>query len=79
MSAYSLQDVHPQSFGKVAVLMGGSSADREISLLSGQGVLNALREHMGGERNAKLAEAHAERWRPWRAYAVMKLWLSLEE
>ena len=43
------------------------------------GVLNALREHMGGERNAKLAEAHAERWRPWRAYAVMKLWLSLEE
>jgi D-alanine-D-alanine ligase len=44
MSAYSLQDVHPQSFGKVAVLMGGSSAEREISLLSGQGVLNALRE-----------------------------------
>ena len=43
------------------------------------GVLNALREHTGGERNAKLAEAHAERWRPWRAYAVMKLWLSLEE
>jgi D-alanine-D-alanine ligase len=44
MSAYSLQDVHPQSFGKVAVLMGGSSAEREISLLSGQGVLKALRE-----------------------------------
>ncbi len=43
------------------------------------GVLNALREHTGGERNAKLAEAHAERWHPWRAYAVMKLWLSLEE
>jgi len=44
MSAYSLKDVHPQSFGKVAVLMGGSSAEREISLLSGQGVLKALRE-----------------------------------
>ena len=28
--------------GKVAVLMGGSSAEREISLLSGQGVLAAL-------------------------------------
>jgi AraC family transcriptional regulator of adaptative response / DNA-3-methyladenine glycosylase II len=42
------------------------------------GVLNALREHTGGERNAKLAEAHAERWRPWRAYAVMKLWQQLE-
>ena len=30
-------------FGKVAVLMGGSSAEREISLLSGAGVLAALR------------------------------------
>ncbi|GAP37104.1 D-alanine--D-alanine ligase [Piscinibacter sakaiensis] len=31
------------NFGKVAVLMGGTSAEREISLLSGQGVLAALR------------------------------------
>ncbi|MDW5445014.1 D-alanine--D-alanine ligase [Polaromonas sp. SM01] len=30
-------------FGKVAVLMGGRSAEREISLMSGQGVLEALR------------------------------------
>jgi D-alanine-D-alanine ligase len=30
-------------FGKVAVLMGGSSAEREISLMSGAGVLAALR------------------------------------
>ena len=30
--------------GKVAVLMGGPSAEREISLLSGKGVLAALRE-----------------------------------
>ncbi|MGI9135426.1 MAG: D-alanine--D-alanine ligase [Rhodoferax sp.] len=29
--------------GKVAVLMGGGSADREISLMSGNGVLKALR------------------------------------
>jgi D-alanine-D-alanine ligase len=29
-------------FGKVAVLMGGSSAEREISLISGQAVLQAL-------------------------------------
>ena len=29
-------------FGKVAVLMGGASAEREISLLSGAGVLRAL-------------------------------------
>jgi len=31
-----------QDFGKVAVLMGGISAEREISLLSGMAVLNAL-------------------------------------
>jgi D-alanine-D-alanine ligase len=32
------------SFGRVAVLMGGPSSEREISLLSGNAVLNALRE-----------------------------------
>lgn len=31
------------SFGKVAVLMGGTSAEREISLISGKAVLAALR------------------------------------
>jgi D-alanine-D-alanine ligase len=31
-------------FGKVAVLMGGPSAEREVSLMSGNGVLKALRE-----------------------------------
>jgi len=31
------------AFGKVAVLMGGRSAEREVSLMSGQGVLTALR------------------------------------
>jgi D-alanine-D-alanine ligase len=31
------------NFGKVAVLMGGWSAERDISLMSGQGVLAALR------------------------------------
>ncbi len=34
----------PRALGKVAVLMGGPSAEREISLLSGNGVLAALRE-----------------------------------
>jgi len=33
-----------QAFGKVAVLMGGRSAEREISLRSGQAVLNALQQ-----------------------------------
>jgi D-alanine-D-alanine ligase len=40
-----------QDFGKVAVLMGGKSAEREISLMSGNGVLKALR--------AKNIDAHA--------------------
>ena len=31
------------NFGKVAVLMGGRSAEREVSFMSGHGVLNALR------------------------------------
>ncbi|HEY2254434.1 MAG TPA: D-alanine--D-alanine ligase [Variovorax sp.] len=35
--------VDPKSFGKVAVLFGGSSAEREISIMSGCGVLAALR------------------------------------
>ena len=33
----------PFEFGKVAVLMGGASAEREVSLMSGSGVLQALR------------------------------------
>ncbi len=32
-----------EAFGKVAVLMGGTSAEREVSLMSGDGVLAALR------------------------------------
>ncbi len=32
----------PKEFGKVAVLMGGRSAEREVSLMSGSGVLKAL-------------------------------------
>ena len=32
-----------KQFGKVAVMMGGSSAEREVSLMSGNGVLAALR------------------------------------
>ena len=35
--------VHANTFGKVAVLMGGDSAEREVSLMSGAGVLAALR------------------------------------
>ena len=37
-----LLQVQPESLGKVGVLFGGRSAEREISLKSGGGVLNAL-------------------------------------
>ena len=44
MSAtYSLPTIAAAALGRVAVLLGGSSAEREISLLSGGGVLAALR------------------------------------
>lgn len=47
----SLQNIDPKSLGKVAVLMGGRSAEREVSLMSGNGVLEALR--------SKGVDAHA--------------------
>lgn len=54
-------------FGKVGVLMGGRSAEREISFMSGNGVLNALRARGvdahgfdTGERS--LAELAAEKF-----------------
>jgi D-alanine-D-alanine ligase len=37
------QNENTSQFGKVAVLMGGMSAEREVSLMSGSGVLKALR------------------------------------
>ena len=38
-----LNAIEVQTLGKVAVLMGGQSAEREVSLMSGKGVLTALR------------------------------------
>jgi AraC family transcriptional regulator of adaptative response / DNA-3-methyladenine glycosylase II len=42
------------------------------------GVLDALKP-LTGARDAKAAAALAEQWRPWRGYAVMRLWHSLED
>lgn len=39
----ALRVTDPAVFGRVAVLMGGTSAEREVSLDSGRGVLDALR------------------------------------
>ena len=44
-------EINPPALGKVAVLMGGTSAEREVSLMSGGGVLQALR--------ARGVDAHA--------------------
>ena len=41
------------------------------------GLLKALGQ-TGGNRDIAAATAQAEAWRPWRGYAVFKLWLSLE-
>ncbi|MES2532439.1 MAG: D-alanine--D-alanine ligase [Pseudomonadota bacterium] len=38
-----MNPLDPKSFGKVAVLFGGTSAEREVSMMSGTGVLEALR------------------------------------
>ncbi len=38
----AVMKIDPSSLGKVAVLMGGFSAEREVSLMSGNGVLQAL-------------------------------------
>ena len=53
------------SFGKVAVLMGGLSGEREISLMSGHGVLQALRSrgvdaHAFDPAERELGELKAE-------------------
>ena len=47
----SESNIDVRALGKVAVLMGGDSAEREVSLMSGSGVLQALR--------ARGVDAHA--------------------
>ena len=39
----NMTNIDVRALGKVAVLMGGRSSEREVSLMSGQGVLDALR------------------------------------
>ncbi len=56
-----------QAFGKVGVLLGGRSAEREISLMSGSGVLKALQSqgvdaHPFDPAQRSLAELAAEKF-----------------
>ena len=41
-STFVTDDVQPEHFGKVAVVMGGWSAEREVSLMSGQQIFDSL-------------------------------------
>ena len=59
----------PQAFGRVAVLFGGKSAEREVSLKSGNAVLQALLQagvdavgiDVGDDILQRLADAHVDR------------------
>lgn len=55
------------AFGKVGVLFGGRSAEREVSIMSGNGVLKALKSHgvdahLFDTRERSLAELAAEKF-----------------
>ena len=57
----------PHDFGKVGVLLGGSSSEREVSLMSGNGVVQALRSqgidaHPFDTGKRSLAELAAEKF-----------------
>ena len=39
----AIEKINPKDFGRVGVLLGGKSGEREISLMSGNGVLQALK------------------------------------
>lgn len=41
-SLFDIRSFTPEKFGKVAVVMGGWSAEREVSLMSGQQVFDSL-------------------------------------
>lgn len=61
-------------FGKVAVLMGGDSAEREISLLTGEAVLSALRER---GVDAHGLDATGSFWQALTADGYERVWIAL--
>src|SRR5512137_1622059 len=57
----------PKDFGRVAVMLGGDSSEREISLLTGNAVLEALRRrgvdaHAFDPRDVPLTELTGQRF-----------------
>ena len=58
---------NPKDFGRVAVMLGGDSSEREISLLTGKAVLEALRRrgvdaHAFDPRDVALSELRKRRF-----------------
>lgn len=62
----------------VASIRMRALADPDVFLESDLGVRYALRR-LGQAEDAKAAAALAERWRPWRSYALQHLWAVLNE
>jgi AraC family transcriptional regulator of adaptative response / DNA-3-methyladenine glycosylase II len=69
----ALRGIGPWTAGYVAMRGLG---DPDVFLAADLGVRRAL-ERMGQSGDPRSAEALAERWRPWRSYAVQYLWASL--
>jgi AraC family transcriptional regulator of adaptative response / DNA-3-methyladenine glycosylase II len=69
----SLHGIGPWTAGYVAMRALG---DPDVFLPTDVGVRNALTA-LGVDGSPKAAAEHAERWRPWRSYALHHLWASL--
>ena len=65
---------NPGDFGKVAVLMGGASAERDISLLTGEAVWAALRER---GVDAHRIDAVGDFWQQLIADRYDRVWIAL--
>ena len=66
-----LREIEAKAFGKVGVLFGGKSSEREVSIMSGTGVLQALKDrgvdaHAFDPGTQSLAELEAAKFdRAW--------------
>ncbi len=69
----ALPGIGPWTAGYVAMRALG---DPDVFLPTDLGVRHAL-EHLGSWSGATEASAAAERWSPWRSYALMHLWSTL--
>ena len=73
VSLQALRGIGPWTAGYVAMRALG---DPDVFLPSDIGVRNALRA-LGADGSPSAAAVLAERWRPWRSYALHHLWASL--